>query len=314
VPTSTAHESVLLWLRDDPSRLGALLSLTGHALLAAQLAVEDSALRVAFPVEVTPDLVLREATSAPARRWVLVEVQRQPDEAKARRWPLAMAAMANRHGPHGELVVITSSAKVARWAHAVAFHRAGETGWGVTPTVLRLGLREAATIIAHGPPEMAVFAAWAAQGRRGGRALAIAEAALARAATIADGALRRAVEEGILAVLHPTIVGKVKRGPMIDINQLPKNPAVEQWKAELRAEGAALGRAEGAALGRAEGAALGRAEGAALVLLRVLRRRGLAVSQEAEARILATTDLDRIEGWTDRAIGAGTLDDVFIDD
>ncbi|MBK6535028.1 MAG: hypothetical protein IPF99_37450 [Deltaproteobacteria bacterium] len=56
---SNAHESVLLWLRDDPSRLSTLLALTGHAPCSSTLAVEDSALRAAYPIEVTPDLVLR---------------------------------------------------------------------------------------------------------------------------------------------------------------------------------------------------------------------------------------------------------------
>ena len=110
--TSTVHESVLLWLRDDPSRLSSLLVLTGHPPCPPMLTVEDSALRVIVPIEVSPDLVLRDLETS---EWVLVEVQRRPDEAKARRWPMAMAAMADRHGPRGELVVITASAAVARW-------------------------------------------------------------------------------------------------------------------------------------------------------------------------------------------------------
>jgi hypothetical protein len=58
---TTVHESVLLWLRDDPSRLSALLEVTGHERWSVSLSVEDSALRSALPVEVTPDLVLRDA-------------------------------------------------------------------------------------------------------------------------------------------------------------------------------------------------------------------------------------------------------------
>lgn len=171
----------------------------------------------------------------------------------------------------------------------------------MTPTVLYLGLREAEAILAGAAPEMAVFAAWAVQGRRDARALDIATRSLARASTIMDGTLRRSVEEGILSVLHPTVVGKGKRTPMIDISQLPKNPAVEKWKAELRAEGRVEGRAEG------------RAEGAARLLLRVLRQRGFTVSSEIEARVLATLDTGRIEAWTDRALVASTLDEVFVE-
>ena len=146
--TSTVHESVLLWLRDDPSRLSSLLVLTGHPPCPPMLTVEDSALRVIVPIEVSPDLVLRDLETS---EWVLVEVQRRPDEAKARRWPMAMAAMADRHGPRGELVVITASSAVARWAKRVARHEKGETRWGVTPTVLLLGVAEAEVVFPLGP-------------------------------------------------------------------------------------------------------------------------------------------------------------------
>ena len=146
--TSTVHESVLLWLRDDPSRLSSLLVLTGHPPCPPMLTVEDSALRVIVPIEVSPDLVLRDLETS---EWVLVEVQRRPDKAKARRWPMAMAAMADRHGPRGELVVITASSAVARWAKRVARHEKGETRWGVTPTVLLLGVAEAEVVFPLGP-------------------------------------------------------------------------------------------------------------------------------------------------------------------
>jgi hypothetical protein len=200
VTPSNAHESVLLWLRDDPSRLSTLLALTGHAPCSSTLAVEDSALRAAYPIEVTPDLVLRDPISG---HWVLVEVQRQPDESKARRWFLAMAAMANQHGPHGELVVVTSSRAVARWALDVANHRRGGTSWGVTPTVLRLGPKEADALLTKGPPELAVIAAWVTNHRHGAVALDLAQRAFRRAESIADEALREKTWWSILTVLHP---------------------------------------------------------------------------------------------------------------
>lgn len=292
---STVHESVLLWLRDDPSRLDTLLEVTGHAPRSAVLVVDDSALRVAFPVEVNADLALLEAAEARTRKWALTEVQRKPDEKKARRWPLMMAVMADRYGPDGELVVITASAAVARWARGVAVHRSGGTWWGVRPTVLRLGPAEAELILAKAPPEMAVFAAWVMQGRRGPKAADLARRALARGATVADERLRRATLEGILAVLHQTLTERLRSEVMIDINQLPKNPTLERWKADLRAEGAATAEARGEAR----------------MLLRILRGRGFAVSLEVEARVLATDSVDTLEHWADRALAATSIDDVF---
>ena len=291
--SSTAHESVLLWLRDDPSWLCALLKLTGHAPCSATLAVQDSALREAFPLEVTPDLVLRDGA-----RWMVVEIQRRRDPEKARRWPLAMAAMSNCYGPDGELVVITHSAAVARWALHVAVRQTGATRWGVVPTVVLLGRAEAEAILATAAPEMAVFAAWVMQERFGRVAADLARRALERAETVADARLRRVTKEGILAVLHPTLTEKLRSALMIDINQLPKNPVLERWKAELRAEGVALGEASGEAR----------------MLVRILRRRGFVLSADLAARVLATTDIERIERWADRALVAATLDAVFVED
>ena len=292
--TSTVHESVLLWLRDDPSRLSALLTLTGHAPCPPTLTVEDSALRALVPIEVSPDLVLRDPQPS---RWVLVEVQRRPDEAKARRWPLAMAAMADRHGPRGELVVITASSAVARWAKRVAAHASGETRWGVTPTVLLLGPAEADAVLRDGAPELAVFAAWVLQDRHGSNALALARRAFARAEDIADAALRGQTRWSILSVLHPVIVEKLRSAVMIDISQLPRNPALERWVAEIDARGEARGKVAGEAR----------------LLLRVLRLRDVALTPDDEARILAATDTAQVERWTDRALTVALASDLFVE-
>jgi len=103
--------------------------------------------------------------------------------------------------------------------------------------------------------------------------------------------LRRATLEGILAVLHPSVTEQLRRAIMIDINQLPKNQALERLKADLRAEGEARG------------------EG--LMLVRILRGRGFTVGDEVEARVLATASVDTLERWASRAITAASLDDVF---
>lgn len=287
MPPSTKHELALLWLRDAPSRLSALLALTGHVPCPATMVVDDSALK-AEPVDVVVDTVLRETAS---KEWALVEVQRQRDEEKARRWPLAMAAMGNAHGTAGQLVVLTASATVARWARRVAMHRGPEGYWGVEPTVLRLGYAEAEALLERGPPDLVFFAAWAVQGRRGPRARAIVVRALARVSEVGDERLRARLRESILAVLDPRLVKTVRREAMIDLDQIPKNPAVEQWKAELRAEG--------------------RVEGQARMLVRLLRRRGLVVSAEAEARLLATTDLARLDRWADHALVVTSVDELL---
>ena len=88
-------------------------------------------------------------------------------------------------------------------------------------------------------------------------------------------------------MLHPAVVEKVRHIGMIDINQLPRKPALERWVFDLHAEGASR------------------------VLLRVLHQRAIAMTPAEEARILACMDSDRIERWTDRALTATRIDEFF---
>jgi predicted transposase YdaD len=71
------------------------------------------------------------------------------------------------------------------------------------------------------------------------------------------------------------------------------------------------GRAEGEALGRAEGEAQGRAEGEAAMLLRVLAARGFAVPDDVRQRVESCTDLAQLEAWGDRAVTAGSFEEIF---
>ncbi len=57
--------------------------------------------------------------------------------------------------------------------------------------------------------------------------------------------------------------------------------------------------------------AKGRAEEAARAVLTVLRARGIAVPDAARERILAETDLVRLELWIERAVLAASVDDAL---
>jgi hypothetical protein len=78
--------------------------------------------------------------------------------------------------------------------------------------------------------------------------------------------------------------------------------AMQDFWSAAREEGQRLGREEGQRLGREEGQRLGRAEAKAHDVLTVLRVRGIPVPDAARERILAETDLDRLERWLERAI------------
>ena len=65
--------------------------------------------------------------------------------------------------------------------------------------------------------------------------------------------------------------------------------------------------------GRAEAREEGRAEAQAKAVLTTLRVRGIAVPQAARKRILAETDLPRLERWLEKAIVATSLGEVLDD-
>ena len=63
--------------------------------------------------------------------------------------------------------------------------------------------------------------------------------------------------------------------------------------------------------GRAEGRAEGRTEGLAEGVLRVLAKRGIALTEEQRARVEGCADLDQLDVWLDRAAIATAASEVF---
>ncbi|WP_113698651.1 hypothetical protein [Nonomuraea lactucae] len=63
--------------------------------------------------------------------------------------------------------------------------------------------------------------------------------------------------------------------------------------------------------GREEGEAKGRVEGEIDALFTVLDARGVAMTEEARARITGCTDLSQVQRWIRRAVTAASLDDLF---
>ena len=62
---------------------------------------------------------------------------------------------------------------------------------------------------------------------------------------------------------------------------------------------------------RAEGRAEGIAEGRGEDVLRVLDKRGVALSEDQRARVAGCTDLDQLDEWLDRAVTATRAAEVF---
>jgi len=69
--------------------------------------------------------------------------------------------------------------------------------------------------------------------------------------------------------------------------------------------------AEGKAEGRAEGKAEGEIEGEIKLLLRILRSRGIDITDEQRQRISECKNPEQIETWADRALTATSADELF---
>ncbi|MFO0630508.1 MAG: hypothetical protein U0325_33455 [Polyangiales bacterium] len=88
---SPAHETLVALLSQRPDLLDRLLRTLGHAGIPAEVVPVDSALRVANPLEVRPDLLLvAEGERGP---WVILEVQLQRDDEA----PTLARGLAPRH-------------------------------------------------------------------------------------------------------------------------------------------------------------------------------------------------------------------------
>jgi predicted transposase YdaD len=71
-------------------------------------------------------------------------------------------------------------------------------------------------------------------------------------------------------------------------------------------------RREGEAKGKAEGLTEGKAEGLAEAVITVLEARGLRVTADQRARILATTDVVTIDEWVKRATTIDDAEGLFV--
>jgi hypothetical protein len=308
-----AHDVLVQALRDDASLLPAILSRLRGVHLPPLLEPLDSAVRLARPVEVRPDLLHRTADG-----WLVCEVQLKIDWSKRRRWLLLVSVLHDETQRMGDLVILTVSAAVARWARRVA-HVRGKAGTRLTltPVVVHLGMRAARALLDPATPQLALCAAWAMQRRHGPAAARIVEQAI-DITTHLPPPLRDAQWRAILDVLSDKMLSHLREVTMHP-ERYPERPAVRKLRLFLegqgRAEGKAEGRAEGKAEGRAEGKAEGRAEGKAESkredLLLILSERGLPLTSDERAGIEKCEDVEQLALWLRRAVTAASVADVL---
>ena len=296
-----AHDVLVQALREDATLLPAILSRLRQGHLPPLTGPIDSAVRFTRPAEVRPDVAHRTEHG-----WVVGEVQNKIDPIKRRRWLLAAAILHDETKQMGDVVVITASAAVARWARKVA-HVRGPAGTRLqlTPVVVHLSLRRAKTRLDPKAPQLALFAAWAMQHRHGPAAARVVEAAFDLTDHLPPP-LRQAQWRAIVDVLSDKMLSRLREAAMHP-DRVTERPAVRKTRLLLES----IGEKRGLEQGRAEGRTEGRAETARGDLLVVLSERGLGPTDEERAHIEACSDVAQLGLWLRRAVTAASVADVL---
>jgi hypothetical protein len=86
------------------------------------------------------------------------------------------------------------------------------------------------------------------------------------------------------------------------------------YSSQLRSKGREEGREQGLAEGREQGLAEGITRGEAASILRVLKRRQVAVDETSRKRIRSCTDLETLGAWLDRSLDVTAVDELFVED
>jgi hypothetical protein len=347
---SAAHETLVEFLRTQPTWLDALLRALGQPGLSRGLRAVDPAVRVVDPSTVVTDVLLRDDEEP---SWVIVEVQRGDDPEKRRRWIFVAATLHDQTGVMGDVLVITHTRAVSRWSAAVA-DVTGPLGTRLllVPRVICLTRSVAEQLLATGRPELALFAAWAVHEHRSARAARLVIRAVRQAERLDDLALRGALVRAMINMVSKELRRHL-RETLMDFSKIPEGPLMREIREEItreflpelekqviaRLEPQVTARVEKQLLAGLEKQVTARVEkqllagleqrvkaeaeqrylragvlqGEAHALLRILERRGLALDASQRARVLACDDRAVLDAWLDRAIAATSLHEVFDD-
>ncbi|MFJ3925652.1 hypothetical protein [Streptomyces sp. NPDC090022] len=325
---TSPHEASHRIFQDRPELLAPVFGILGVPLPPkATIDVLTPDATEIRPLERRVDSVLRVETSEGARFLLAIEAQGRRDPDKASSWTYYLAYLRAKYELPALLLVLCRDKTTARWA-AGPFTMAAE-GWtsvSTHPLVLGPGNVPLITDPAEAARNLALATFSALTHGRDERAPAILEA-LMQAMGATDSATHLYYSEMLEIGLGDSPAGDTWRTLMGVTSYFPgRGTLIEkamlegaargmaEGKAEGLAEGLAAGKAAGLAEGKAEGQAAGLAQGKAEDILRLLDRRGIAVSLDIRVRVSACTDIDVLDHWFDRAITATTADELFGDE
>lgn len=282
------HEFLIELVRQRPSLVATLLAEMGIPVPKFDEArLESPDFTECTPTEYRADAVVVLADGKPLAG-VVLEVQRRYREEKQWSWPVYLATLRKRiKGPCLLLVFCPDRNEALKCARAIEM---GHPGWTLVPIVIGPDQIPKVTdlIQAITQPELATLSAIVhGESEEGPKVLQTFFDSLQHLSGEADS-----YADLVLAMLPAVAIAKFMEFTMVlGTRHEPRSTWVRRWLAEAEAEGQAKGEAK--------------------AVLRVLRKRGIPVSDEAADRILECGDVDVLETWIDKAVTVSSLEELF---
>jgi hypothetical protein len=300
------HNGIVEMFRENPELAPRYMATLFHVAVPphASVAVVESSLDQLVPVEFRADLVLelRDAGGAFVLA-IVVEVQRDEDPEKKYSWPAYVAVVRARKRCAAAVLVVATDTAVAAWAAEDI-----DLGLGlghVKPLVLGPEVVPEITdpTAAEREVELAVLAAVAHGNGPNGMAV-----------------VRAAVHAlGRLDLDHAAVYFQI----IYDALREPMRRALEALVMERQSQGKATfppfaqkiferGISEGFHDGELKGFHDGELKGKRELLLRLLERAGIGLSDGERDRILACEDSATLDRWAENVLRAKTAADVLV--
>ncbi|MBI4613178.1 MAG: hypothetical protein HY720_06165 [Planctomycetes bacterium] len=279
----TRHEVVVDLFRFRPLLVADLLPLAGGPPPPHhdRVHIEDPDAVEIVPAARRADLVAVFERAGKPVLVAVIEPQLSRDDEKRDSWPNYVTSLRARHGCDCLLLVVAVDPDVAAWAARPI--RTGHPGFDLVPLVIGPSAipRVTEPVEARRNPELAILSALAHGNDEDG--LEIVTAAV-------EAALPLPRERGI--AYADVVVSSLESRSREILEAMVKTKDYEPQSKFVKyiLEWEAKGKAEG------------RAEGKAEDIVTVLQARGLSVSEDVRARILACRDLPTLESWLARAV------------
>lgn len=304
---SLEHATLVEMFRTHPELIALLLREVFGVDVPAyeRLAVSDAILDQLTPTEFRADLVVDffDSTSTRPRMSGVLEVQLRIDDDKFYSWPAYLILGRSRRRCETFVLVVAPDPAVAAWARKPI-----HLGPGNDLRVFVLGPAEIPTItdieVAIRHPELAVLSALA-HGNDAEYGMPVLRVMLGALDT-----LDSKDAEVYLHIVYKALAGPLHRALQEEVMLREQFPDVE-LEGQFILEFMKRQKARIEARSEARGEARGEVHGKAQVLLRLLDRSGVELSQEQRSAIEGCEDVAQVDAWIDRAFDAKSAADVF---